>query len=99
MATTTAAAETQVSQPIELSPVPPRAYESGGRTLTDLEQPDEARDAEPEGEPHLDRKTLLRIISAAFSFLVAGSSDGSIGALIPYMIRTHHINTAIVSSM
>ncbi|KAF4998385.1 hypothetical protein FDECE_11812 [Fusarium decemcellulare] len=47
----------------------------------------------------LDKGTYLRIISACFSFFVAGVNDGSLGALIPYMIRDYHVNTAIVSSI
>ncbi|KAH7305840.1 major facilitator superfamily domain-containing protein [Stachybotrys elegans] len=47
----------------------------------------------------MDRATVLRLMSAAFSFFVAGVSDGSIGALIPYMLREYNISEAIVSSI
>ncbi|KAF4457266.1 Bypass of stop codon 6, partial [Fusarium albosuccineum] len=41
----------------------------------------------------LDKGTYLRILSACFSFFVAGVNDGSLGALIPYMIRDYYVNT------
>lgn len=46
-----------------------------------------------------DRITILRLLSAGFSFFVAGVNDGSIGALIPYFMREYEINTTTVSSM
>jgi hypothetical protein len=42
---------------------------------------------------------LLKIFSAGFSFFVAGVNDGSIGALVPHIIRDYHVTTAIVSSV
>ncbi|KIL90219.1 hypothetical protein FAVG1_05949 [Fusarium avenaceum] len=57
-------------------------------------------DTEP---PHLSNKPtraeLLKIFSAGFSFFVAGVNDGSIGALIPHIIRDYNVTTAIVSSV
>ncbi|EGR47476.1 uncharacterized protein TRIREDRAFT_79202 [Trichoderma reesei QM6a] len=41
----------------------------------------------------------LKLISAGFSFFVAGVNDGAIGALIPYFIRDYNVTTAIVSSV
>jgi VIT1/CCC1 family predicted Fe2+/Mn2+ transporter len=46
-----------------------------------------------------DRVALLKLLSAGFSFFVAGVNDGSIGALIPYVIRDYGITAAIVSSV
>ncbi|KAF7562845.1 hypothetical protein G7046_g1263 [Stylonectria norvegica] len=46
-----------------------------------------------------DRATYLKLLSAGFSFFVAGVNDGSIGALVPYIIRDYGITTAIVSSV
>jgi hypothetical protein len=54
---------------------------------------------EAEQASTLDRRTLLRLISAGFSFFVAGINDGSLGVLIPWVIRDHGINTAILSSV
>ncbi|KAM0548033.1 hypothetical protein ACHAPJ_010091 [Fusarium lateritium] len=42
---------------------------------------------------------LLKILSAGFSFFVAGVNDGSIGALVPHIIRDYDVTTAIVSSV
>ncbi|UKZ76777.1 hypothetical protein TrVFT333_004487, partial [Trichoderma virens FT-333] len=73
--------------------------------LTDLTQ-GRSRDADPsETEPapgpdqRLNKSLYLKLISAGFSFFVAGVNDGSIGALIPYVIREYDISTAIVSSV
>lgn len=82
-------------------------------TTTQLEQPrqhlesfdlaeDRLTDPAPDTEDHghkLDRKMYLKLFSAGFSFFVAGVSDGSIGALIPYIIREYSISTAIVSAV
>lgn len=46
-----------------------------------------------------DTATMLKVVSASFSFFVAGVNDGSVGAIIPYVIREYNVNTAIVSSM
>ncbi|GME27501.1 mfs drug transporter [Neofusicoccum parvum] len=43
------------------------------------------------------RAAWTKVTSAAFSFFVAGVNDGSLGALVPYLIRAYHINTAMVS--
>jgi fucose permease len=37
---------------------------------------------------------LLKVISAAFCFFNAGVNDGSLGALIPYILRSYNISTA-----
>lgn len=36
---------------------------------------------------------ILKVVSAAFCFFNAGVNDGSIGALIPYILRSYHIST------
>ena len=38
-----------------------------------------------------------KIISAGFSFFVAGVNDGSFGALLPYVIRSYSIDTNMVA--
>lgn len=55
-------------------------------------------DADPP-EKKLDRKTIMKLTSAGFCFFVAGVNDGSVGALVPYVMREYGINTAIVTSM
>ncbi|KAH8912758.1 MFS general substrate transporter [Coniochaeta sp. PMI_546] len=53
----------------------------------------------PSTSQKLDKATLLKLISSGFSFFVAGVNDGSIGALIPYVIRSYGITTAVISSL
>ncbi|TFA99680.1 Bypass of stop codon protein 6 [Trichoderma ghanense] len=60
------------------------------------------QDAAPSSEAEnrsLDKSVYLKLISAGFSFFVAGVNDGAIGALIPYFIREYNVSTAIVSSV
>ncbi|PGH15019.1 hypothetical protein AJ79_02701 [Helicocarpus griseus UAMH5409] len=38
----------------------------------------------------------LKLISSGFSFFVAGINDGSLGSLIPYVLRSYHIGTNLV---
>ncbi|VBB86346.1 Putative transporter [Podospora comata] len=47
----------------------------------------------------LTKSVLLKLASAAFSFFVSGVNDGSIGALIPHIIRDYGVTTAIVSAL
>ncbi|KAM0186309.1 hypothetical protein ACHAPI_011795 [Fusarium lateritium] len=58
-----------------------------------------ANDTEPPPTTKPTRAELLKIFSAGFSFFVAGVNDGSIGALIPHIIRDYDVTTAIVSSV
>ncbi|KAK4151845.1 bypass of stop codon protein 6 [Chaetomidium leptoderma] len=46
-----------------------------------------------------NNNTLFKLISTGFSFFVAGVNDGSLGALIPYVIRSYGITTALVSAL
>jgi hypothetical protein len=38
-----------------------------------------------------------KILSAGVSFFVAGVNDGSLGSIIPYVIRTYGIGTNMVA--
>jgi hypothetical protein len=40
---------------------------------------------------------LLKLLSAGFSFFVAGTNDGSIGALIPYILLSYSIGTSFIA--
>lgn len=40
---------------------------------------------------------ILKLVAAGFSFFVSGINDGSIGPLIPYIIREYNLTTAVVS--
>ena len=48
-------------------------------------------------QPPIDRATLVRLVCAGYSFYCAGVNDGSLGPLIPYLIRSYSINTNFVS--
>lgn len=54
---------------------------------------------QPSDEGKLDNQTLLKLIAAGFAFFVSGVNDGSVGPLLPYMIRDYNISTAVVSIM
>ncbi|KAL1893563.1 hypothetical protein Sste5346_006393 [Sporothrix stenoceras] len=58
-------------------------------------------DGERPGVPakDMDGATYLKIASAGFSFFVAGVNDGSIGALLPYILQTYGITTASVTAV
>lgn len=47
----------------------------------------------------IGRATYFKFFSAGFCFFVAGINDGSIGALLPYVIREYNVSKAIVSSV
>ena len=62
----------------------------------------EAGESEPgilqEPEPSQQGKWILpKILSAGVSFFVAGVNDGSLGSLIPYVIRSYGIGTSMVA--
>jgi hypothetical protein len=42
-------------------------------------------------------RLYLKLISAGFSFFVAGINDGSLGSLIPYIRQGYHINTNLIA--
>lgn len=47
----------------------------------------------------LSRKVVLKLLSCGFSFFVAGTIDGSLGPLIPYMLRSFNVGTSFISIM
>lgn len=75
-----------------------RPHDNGGTELANLSQENIDSHQAPQ-QPKLSSKTLLKLLSAGFSFFVAGVNDGSLGALIPYVIRDYGITTAILSSV
>ncbi|KAB5540536.1 major facilitator superfamily domain-containing protein [Coniochaeta sp. 2T2.1] len=82
---------------VELESLPPRPPTPKSSTSVDNFEPQDG--VSPSTSQKLDIATLLKLISAGFSFFVAGVNDGSIGALIPYVIRSYGITTAIISSL
>jgi hypothetical protein len=47
----------------------------------------------------LNKKNTLKLVAAGFSFFFAGTNDGSLGALTPYILRTYNIGTDHVALM
>lgn len=47
----------------------------------------------------LTKDTYFKLLSAGFSFFFAGASDGCLGALVPYILRTYRIETDMVAVM
>jgi hypothetical protein len=41
----------------------------------------------------------VKLLSAGYSFFVAGTNDGSMGALLPYMLQYYEINTSLIALM
>jgi hypothetical protein len=57
-----------------------------------------AETAENEQDPRPEIKWMYpKILSAGVSFFVAGVNDGSLGSIIPYVIRTYGIGTNMVA--
>jgi fucose permease len=75
--------------------------------LEDIELDHNARNVQDEDtsltqEAHnntRDWQKLFQLISCGVSFFVAGVNDGSLGALLPYIIRSYGLTTAIASSV
>lgn len=44
-----------------------------------------------------EKPPVLKLLSSGFSFFVAGTNDGCIGALIPYILSSYHIGTSLVA--
>ncbi|KAI4717426.1 MFS general substrate transporter [Aureobasidium sp. EXF-10727] len=64
----------------------PRDHDQDSIELAEVFAADrtEPRSHQISSKSSLDKQTLLRLISAGFSFFVAGVNDGSLGALIPW---------------
>lgn len=58
-------------------------------------EPNILEDSEP-NQPHT-KWLYPKIFSAGVSFFVAGVNDGSLGSLIPYIIRSYDIGTNMVA--
>lgn len=43
------------------------------------------------------KASSFQILSAGISFFVAGTNDGSLGSLIPYVMRSYGINANMIS--
>lgn len=52
--------------------------------------------SDEDDQPH-SYSMLLKLASAGLSFFCAGMNDGSLGVLIPRILRSYEINTDLVS--
>ncbi|KAK2763184.1 hypothetical protein FQN54_009820 [Arachnomyces sp. PD_36] len=42
---------------------------------------------------------VLKLISCGLSFFVAGTNDGSIGTLIPYILKSYNVGTSLIAAL
>jgi hypothetical protein len=56
-------------------------------------------DARPDSEGIPKTQAYLQLICAGFSFLYAGTNDGTTGPLLPYMLQEYHISTSLITVM
>lgn len=66
---------------------------STSNTANNLSDPEANNPAEEPLTPFLK----LKLTSAAFAFFTAGVNDGSLGALVPYILRTYNIATGSIA--
>ncbi|KAH6614616.1 major facilitator superfamily domain-containing protein [Chaetomium sp. MPI-SDFR-AT-0129] len=92
----TAMATQTETELVELA-LPPSPAVHNTKNTPDL--PNNNPQTDQNDPPKRDRATLLKLLSASFSFFVAGVNDGSIGALIPYFMRQYGISMTVVSSV
>ena len=48
-------------------------------------------------DPEIVSRHTWKLFGAGFSFFVAGVNDGSMGALLPYMLKEYHIGTSFIA--
>ena len=89
---------TQVSsQPVH--PEPSECTPHAQQTSNSLNEPPTIHDTLTFREPETPQTKWLyfKVLSAGFSFFVAGVNDGSLGSVIPYVMVSYKINTDMVS--
>jgi len=74
---------------IELVPIDHR-HRTGEQDLSSTQ---------PTSKTGRDWNLLFKLASCGVSFFVAGVNDGSLGALLPYIIRSYGLTAAIASSV
>lgn len=62
-------------------------------------QPDSAENADEDTSSGLARKIVFQLVAAGFSYFFAGTNDGSLGAVTPYILRTYNVGTQYVAIM
>ncbi len=76
---------------IELQPIGSKK----GASQSQWTPEDAQSDATPEAESR--KNAILRVVVASMGFFFAGSNDGSLGALTPYILRTYTIGTEYIA--
>ncbi|CAI6342540.1 unnamed protein product [Periconia digitata] len=71
--------------------------QEGDIELVPLEQHATLAATPPNDEPGLSKAIITKIVVAGVSFFFAGTNDGSLGALTPYILRTYHVGTEYVA--
>ena len=77
-------------------------HDSGGlqlQTIQNTSLDDAGNVVSAEQLTPLSRKVVFKLLSSGFSFFVAGTIDGSLGPLIPYMLRSYKVGTSFISVM
>lgn len=93
--TTTTVTEPAQTEGVELSYL---SNSSSTRNGEDTYQDESNTHAESD-KPGRDWQLYFRLISCAASFFFSGVNDGSLGALLPYVIRSYGLTAAIASSV
>lgn len=90
------------SAPVELQEQSKQHADNTTQALSTTEPietttPDSHHVAEAENTQGLAKADLIRLLVAGFAFFCSGINDGSLGPLIPYILRQYQINTNFVS--
>lgn len=88
---------TQVQPPVQAEPSECTPHTQ--QTSNDLNETPNIHDTLAFQEPETPQTKWLyfKVLSAGFSFFVAGVNDGSLGSVIPYVMESYSINTDMVS--
>ncbi|KAK3901339.1 major facilitator superfamily domain-containing protein [Staphylotrichum tortipilum] len=94
--TTTIAASEEVTSPIAI-PLATLPSTTSHR-FRPAPSPSPSR-SQPQASPPNPKTPLAKLLSASLSFLIAGLNDGALGALLPYLLRSYTITTALVTAL
>lgn len=93
--TTTTVTVPAQTEDVELSYLP-----SSSSTRNEENTYQDESDAHPENtKPSHDWQLYFKLISCGASFFFSGVNDGSLGALLPYVIRSYGLTAAIASTV
>ena len=89
------------AQPVELQDQSNKQADNITRTISEADTAGtnlpESHAVAEEPAPEMTKADLIRLIAAGFGFFCSGVNDGSLGPLIPYILREYQINTNFVS--